>query len=217
MPYNKNGIFRMAFAAVLFASASAPTFACQYLLTAPDVIKGQTNNDVCIDEPVDLKKENVVFNLDSAATTDGGSGTNWPPSGVNGTSFPIGLRHMWMLLSVNAKNIQEQALNPKNFNAIGVFHGPIAKWALSDAWWIAHGNPNGNPYKNWINLVMSFKQNVGINVQLEICGATMRGNGWTNADLLPGIKVNQGAIGRIMDLQENQHYSYIQEGFVDKD
>jgi intracellular sulfur oxidation DsrE/DsrF family protein len=39
-------------------------------------------------------------------------------------------------------------------------------------------------------------------VQLELCGATARGNHWGNADLLPGIKVNLNAMARLTQLEQ---------------
>ena len=43
-------------------------------------------------------------------------------------------------------------------------------------------------------------------VQVELCAETMRLNGWRNADILPGVKVNSGANFRLIEL--------IQQGFV---
>jgi predicted peroxiredoxin len=58
----------------------------------------------------------------------------------------------------------------------------------------------GNPYKEAI----ADLQKTGI--ELEECGQTARSNNWTNADLLPNIKVNAGANLRITQL--------VQEGYV---
>jgi intracellular sulfur oxidation DsrE/DsrF family protein len=43
-------------------------------------------------------------------------------------------------------------------------------------------------------------------VSMEECGKTMADNGWGNADMLPGIKINTGANFRVVQL--------VQEGFV---
>lgn len=58
----------------------------------------------------------------------------------------------------------------------------------------------GNPYKGVVeNLI---KQGA----QVEECAVTMRGNKWSNDNLLAGVKVNTGADGRIIQL--------VQEGYV---
>jgi hypothetical protein len=41
---------------------------------------------------------------------------------------------------------------------------------------------------------------------MEECGKTMADNGWVNADMLPGVKVNTGANFRVVQL--------VQQGFV---
>jgi len=65
----------------------------------------------------------------------------------------------------------------------------------------------------------------GINIQLENCSVNMMGNHWTKADLntydengnpdpnaTGRIYVNQGAIGRITDLQQRK-FVYLHEGY----
>jgi intracellular sulfur oxidation DsrE/DsrF family protein len=43
-------------------------------------------------------------------------------------------------------------------------------------------------------------------VQIEECVVSMKNHAWDNEDLLPGVKVNAGAVGRLIQL--------IQEGYV---
>ncbi|MET3528515.1 DsrE family protein [Phenylobacterium koreense] len=43
-------------------------------------------------------------------------------------------------------------------------------------------------------------------VQVELCGATARVNGWGNSDLLPGVMINTDAMSRTIQL--------VQQGFV---
>jgi intracellular sulfur oxidation DsrE/DsrF family protein len=43
-------------------------------------------------------------------------------------------------------------------------------------------------------------------VQIEECAVSMSAHGWSNEDLLLGVKVNTGAAGRIIQL--------VQEGYV---
>jgi intracellular sulfur oxidation DsrE/DsrF family protein len=47
-------------------------------------------------------------------------------------------------------------------------------------------------------------------VQLELCGATAKANGWGNADLLDGVKVNVNAMVRLTQL-ERDGYTMIYE------
>jgi intracellular sulfur oxidation DsrE/DsrF family protein len=58
----------------------------------------------------------------------------------------------------------------------------------------------GNPYKQQI---VALQQQ---GVAFEECVVTAEANGWTNADLLPGVKVNGGAVLRLVQL--------MQDGFV---
>ncbi len=43
-------------------------------------------------------------------------------------------------------------------------------------------------------------------VEIELCGATAKANGWGNADLLPNVKINTDAMARTIQL--------VQQGFV---
>jgi len=58
----------------------------------------------------------------------------------------------------------------------------------------------GNPYKELIAELL--KQGV----QVEECSVSMRAHNWVNEDLLPGVKVNTGAVIRLIQLT--------QEGYV---
>jgi intracellular sulfur oxidation DsrE/DsrF family protein len=58
----------------------------------------------------------------------------------------------------------------------------------------------GNPYKGLIAELL--KQGV----QIEECAVSMKGHNWVNEDLLPGVKVNSGAVARLVQL--------VQEGYV---
>ena len=55
----------------------------------------------------------------------------------------------------------------------------------------------GNPHK----VQIAELQLVG--VVFEECGQTAKSNGWTNADFLPGVKVNSGANLRLTELSQN--------------
>jgi intracellular sulfur oxidation DsrE/DsrF family protein len=82
-----------------------------------------------------------------------------------------------------------------------IFHGDAAHLVLNDsAYDLNRHVTTGNPYKGLMDELM--KQGV----QLELCGATAKGNHWGNADLLTGIKVNVNAMVRVTQLE--------QEGFT---
>ncbi len=134
---------------------------------------------ITIDIPVKLKEANVVFNMDHIALAG---------------DMPIGMKYMDL---VNKKMKHDKTPG----KIIGIFHGPAAFMTLNDESYNANRKvSSGNPYKKLIeDLVAS-------GVQIEECAVSMKGNGWTNKDLLPGVKVNSGAVGRIIQLT--------QEGYV---
>lgn len=138
-----------------------------------------TANTLRIDLPVILKEASVVFNLDHLAF----EGDN-----------PTGLNYMTAVL-------KDFALAKTNHKIVGIFHGAAGYMALDDARYNAvRHTPRGNPYKALIKGL----QDQG--VQFELCAVTARNNGWTNADLLPGVKVVTSANLRLMEL--------IQQGFI---
>jgi intracellular sulfur oxidation DsrE/DsrF family protein len=97
--------------------------------------------------------------------------------------------------------------NVREWNAKGqivmVFHGDAAYLILNDATYNANRHvATGNPYKKILSGLMEK------GVQLELCGATAKGNHWGNANLLPGIKVNVNAMVRVTQL-EQQGYTLI--------
>jgi len=84
---------------------------------------------------------------------------------------------------------------------ITVFHTNAGHVALHDDAYNASRNiATGNPYKQ----LVADLQAAG--VQMELCGATAKANGWVNADLLPGIRINLDAMARTIQL--------VQQGFV---
>lgn len=134
---------------------------------------------ITIDVPVTLKAANVVFNMDHIA--------------LNG-DLPIGMKYMELL---NKKMKADKASG----KIIGIFHGPAAYMTLNDEAYNANRKvTTGNPYKGLVEGL------IASGVQIEECAVSMKGNNWTNKDLLPGVKVNTGAIGRLIQLT--------QEGYV---
>jgi intracellular sulfur oxidation DsrE/DsrF family protein len=81
---------------------------------------------------------------------------------------------------------------------IAIFHGNAAYLVLNDRAYNANRHVStGNPYKS----ILSDMMNRG--VQIELCGATAKGNGWGNADLLAGVKVNLNAMVRLTQLEQH--------------
>lgn len=233
---------------VLFGSTSAFAAegvipACQYMPIAATIINGdaykglaarKAGNEAladsyfkeCVDIPLqaaNFKQNHVVFSLDSRATKDG-----------TDMGTPNGLRHLVMMGRAMQFRAKHGLLDPANVQMIGIIHGTALNWALSDAWWQAQvdddGNqlyPDGNPYKDLIDSL--FDMNAGVNtapdgtqpaigIQLETCAVTLYGAGLTADDVYSDAKgriyVNQGAIGRIVDLQQ-RGYALMMEGWND--
>lgn len=136
-------------------------------------------NGIEIDVPVVLKDAKVVFNLDHPAFEG---------------DEPTGLNFMRLMLArFNADHTSAQM--------VAIFHGAIGYMLLDDeAYNRVRGSSHGNPYKDQIVALMAG------GVQIEECGETMLANHWRNADLLPGAKVDTGAIIRIVQL--------VQQGYV---
>ena len=132
-----------------------------------------------IDIPVKMDQANVVFCMNHYV--------------IRG-DMPVGLQYMNLL----SKNLNE---NGTKAQIIGVFFSEGGHFTLKDdAYNAARGVTTGNPYKGFIAELM--KQGV----RIEECAETMRHHKWTNADLLPGVKVNSGAVQRLIQLG--------QQGFV---
>jgi thiosulfate dehydrogenase len=132
-----------------------------------------------VDIPVKLAAANVVFNMDHRAF-DGDK--------------PVGMKYMLL----TAKKLRKDATT---FRIIGIFHGDAAYMTLNDkAYNLFRHVDTGNPFKNLL------KEMLDEGVEVEECVVSMRAHGWSNDDLLPGVKVNEGAVGRLVQL--------VQQGFV---
>lgn len=152
--------------------------ACLFALSG-QVVHAESSPDIRIDVPVSLKQAKVVFNMDHAAFSG---------------DTPVGLAHM-VLMTNRFKQTGTQ------WNMVAVFHGDAGYMLVNDdAYNTLRKTKTGNPYKATIeNLITT-------GVQIEECAVTMKGNKWTNANLLPGVKVDTGADGRIVEL--------VQQGYV---
>jgi intracellular sulfur oxidation DsrE/DsrF family protein len=142
--------------------------------------KSDETNGIKIDVPVDLKQAQIVFNLDHVA--------------FNGDE-PIGLLFMGLM-------VDRLKASGAEWRIVAIFHGANAYLAVGDPLYnrVRHWT-HGNPYKDQIAALQS------AGVQVEMCAETMKLNGWRNADLLPGVKVNTGANFRLVEL--------VRQGFVE--
>lgn len=136
---------------------------------------GQEQPALHIDIPTKLEKANVVVDFGHAVY-------------LGDTLFALG-------------DINLLASNVREWNAKGqivmVFHGDAAYVILNDETYNANRHvATGNPYKKILNGLMEQ------GVQLELCGATAKGNHWGNANLLPGVKVNVNAMVRVTQLEQ---------------
>ena len=159
---------------------------CLFILgdTRSGMIAGaQTGPALHIDIPVKLEKANVVFDVGHAVFTG---------------DMPFVLADMAFL----GNDFKDGNTNGQ---IIAVFHGDAAYIILTDtAYNTARHVETGNPYAKLVAGLMSH------GVQIEMCGATAKANHWSNADLLPGVKVNTDAMSRLTQLAQ-QGYSQIYE------
>ncbi len=131
-----------------------------------------------IQVPVRLRRARVAFNTDQALTNAAGKPT------------------VFVWLDEMLLHFEQWKTRRK---LIVVLHGPAGDWALSDAAWNRiHGVDTGNPHAAGITHLQENR------VRFELCAYTMQLNGWTNADLFPGIEVTTGAIARLIQLQQHR-------------
>ena len=139
--------------------------------------KGEHN--IVIEIPVVLEKANVVFNMDHLAFAG---------------DVPVGISYMHLLTN------RFREMNTKR-QIVGVFHGDAAYMTLNDEAYNAYRKViTGNPYKGLLAELL--KQGV----QIEECVVSMKNHAWGTEDLLSGVKVNAGAVARLIQLT--------QDGFV---
>jgi uncharacterized protein len=133
-------------------------------------------SELRIDVPVQLRPSRVVFNMDHLAFAGDQS---------------IGLNYMRLML-------QNYRASNTPIEITAVFHGAAGYMLLNDeAYNRNRRTDRGNPYKE---IITGLQRDA---VQFEECGQTARANGWGNADLLAGVKVNSGANLRLVQLQQD--------------
>jgi intracellular sulfur oxidation DsrE/DsrF family protein len=170
---------------MLRKSSGCAFFVASVLLCAAQIYAQSTTStsepSLHIDIPTKLDKANVVVDFGHAVY-------------LGDALFALG-------------DINLLADDVREWNAKGqivmVFHGDAAYLILNDETYNTNRHvATGNPYKKILNGLMEK------GVQLELCGATAKGNHWGNANLLPGIKVNVNAMVRVTQL-EQQGYTLI--------
>lgn len=140
---------------------------------------GDGDTDARVDIPVKLEKADVVFSMNHLVLRG---------------DMSVGLRYMDLM----AKGFKEAGTKGQ---IIGVFFNEAGHLTLTDkAYNTSRNIGTGNPYKGLIADLI--KQGV----QIEECAETMKAHKWNNDDLLPGVKVNAGAVLRLVQLA--------QQGFV---
>jgi intracellular sulfur oxidation DsrE/DsrF family protein len=134
---------------------------------------------VRVDIPVKLDKADVVFNMNHLVLRG---------------DMSVGLRYM----DTMAKGFKDEGTKSQ---IIGIFYSEAGHLTLNDKAYNAYrGITTGNPYKTLIADL------INRGVQIEECAETMKNHHWGNEDLLPGVKVNAGAVRRLVQLT--------QQGFV---
>jgi intracellular sulfur oxidation DsrE/DsrF family protein len=93
--------------------------------------------------------------------------------------------------------------SPADLHIVAVVHGEAAYWMLKDDAYAAYvEDEDRNPNRALVD------QLLGMGVALEVCDQTVKSYGWTEDDILPGVKIVPNAHPRIVDL-ELQGYAYI--------
>jgi len=139
------------------------------------MVSAQSDPALHIDIPTKLEKANVVIDMGHL---------------VFGGDMPFALGDIHLLAS------DFRDWNTKG-QIVVIFHGDAGYLVLNDDTYNTNRRvTTGNPYKELLAGLM--KQGV----QLELCGATAKGNHWGNENLLPGIKVNVNAMVRLTQLEQ---------------
>ena len=142
---------------------------------ARKVIAGGQDPALHIDVPTKLEKANVVVDFGHLV--------------LNGDA-PFALGDINLL----ATNMQEWKTQG---HVVMIFHGDAAFLVIEDESYNQDRHATtGNRFKEALNGLMQK------GVQLELCGATAKGNHWGNANLLPGVKVNVNAMVRMTQLEQ---------------
>jgi hypothetical protein len=200
--------------------------------TSPQVVYEKDDNDQYVLDEFDNKIK-VRWGEDGAPMPEDPKLIGTPMTVA--VTEPVGLRHMALLGKVMQYRINKKGLNPNDVAIVGIFHGAAMsgmKWGLK----ANSGKPMSPPtpldarVNFWMNKIFDLKE-AGINIQLEVCGVTLKGmqksmrarefptvNAWKMMDekAVYGyntdrrVYVNQGAVARMIDLQRDD-FAILQE------
>ena len=137
-----------------------------------------SNNQIIINIPVTHDKLFLAFSMDQNLNI-------FPPI-LKWTEHIIELTNKW-------------GTNPREI--IVIIHGPSCPVALNNENYKKIFNID-SPYKSLVKKLMKD------NVKFEICGYSMAINNWNNNMLIENVKVNTGAIMRIVQL-ENEGFNVV--------
>ncbi len=97
-----------------------------------------------------------------------------------------------------------QGVSEKELKISVVLHGPTVYWMLNEPAYRRFKNDEFefNPHEQVLQELLQH------GVSIEVCNATLRGKGWNEADLLPGVIRVHDAYTRLIELQQ-LGYAYI--------
>jgi len=102
------------------------------------------------------------------------------------------------------ESYKSMGVSPDKLHVSVVIHGPPAYWLLNDA---AIQKRSDDPF-DYNSNVQIVHELITHGVSVEMCNSTMKGKGWTEKDLLPGVTIVHDAYTRLIDLQQ-RGYAYI--------
>jgi intracellular sulfur oxidation DsrE/DsrF family protein len=102
------------------------------------------------------------------------------------------------------ESYKSMGVSPDKLHISVVMHGPTAYWLLNDA---AYQKRSDDPFDYNSNGTI-VQELLTHGVSVEICNSSMKANGWTEKDLLPGVTIVHDAYTRFIDLQL-RGYAYI--------
>jgi len=146
----------------------------------------------------------AVYAADSADVTAGADPSRRYPVKIQNANVAIDMEHLVFAgdapfalgdLHLLADDVHDW--NTKG-NIVAVFHGDAAYVALNDdAYNVVRHVTTGNLYKEHMAQLMKE------GVEIELCGASAKGNHRGNSNLLSGVKVNANAMVRLTQLERD--------------
>lgn len=161
--------------------ASMPTMLLLLLVspTAAQYVTPPKNSGLVIDIVLPTRPAKVLMNMER--------------NSISGT-VPTGIYYMQLITT-------EYMANKTPLEMVAILHDAGGYMVLNDVAYNRYKHVRtGNPWKGAIAAL----QRQG--VSFELCAFTAFNNRWVNADLLPGVKVDNDVLLRIIDL--------VQQGYV---